>query len=63
MADPNDKQDDIAIIEERDGSAVVDLPDNMLDGVGDDDQQSAKADGGNVRDDDADHPDDDDELR
>ena len=63
MADPKDKQDDIAIMEEQDGSAVVDLPENMLDGVGDDGQQSAKADGGNVRDDDADHPDDDDELR
>ena len=63
MADPKDKQDDIAIMEEQDGSAVVDLPENMLDGVANDDQQASKADGGNVRDDDADHPDDDDELR
>lgn len=63
MADPKDKQDDIAIMEEQDGSAVVDLPENMLGNVSDDDQSSAKADGGNVRDDDADHPDDDDELR
>ena len=63
MADPNDKQEDIAIMEEQDGSAVVDLPENMLDGVENDGQQDAKADGGNVRDDDADHPDDDDELR
>ena len=63
MADPKDKQDDIAIMEEQDGSAVVDLPENMLEGVENDDQQASKADGGNVRDDDADHPDDDDELR
>jgi hypothetical protein len=59
MADPNNKQDDIAIIEERDGSAVVDLPETMLQ----DDVLEEKAEGGNVRDDDADHPDDDDELR
>jgi hypothetical protein len=59
MADPNNKQDDIAIIEERDGSAVVDLPENMLQ----DDAPEEKAEGGNARDDDADHPDDDDELR
>ena len=58
MADPNDKQEDIAIMEEQDGSAVVDLPEKMLQGENFDE----KADGGNVRDDDADHPDDDDEL-
>jgi hypothetical protein len=59
MADPNDKQDDIAVVEEQDGSAVVDLPEKMLQG----EDFEEKADGGNVRDDDADHPDDDDELR
>jgi hypothetical protein len=59
MADPKDKQDDIAIMEEQDGSAVVELPDNMLQ----DDVPEGKADGGNVNDDDADHPDDDAELR
>lgn len=59
MADPNDKQDDIAIMEEQDGSAVVELPDNMLQ----DEVPEGKADGGNVNDDDADHPDDDAELR
>lgn len=63
MADPKDKQDDIAIMEEQDGSAVVELPENMLDGVANDDQQGSKADGGIVNDDDADHPDDDAELR
>jgi hypothetical protein len=59
MADPKDKQDDIAIMEEQDGSAVVDLPDNMLQ----DDGFEEKAEGGSARDDDADHPDDDDDLR
>jgi hypothetical protein len=63
MADPKDKQDDIAIMEEQDGSAVVELPENMLDGVANDDQQGSKADGGSVNDEDADHPDDDAELR
>jgi hypothetical protein len=59
MADPKDTQDDIDVIEAQDGSATVDLPENMLQ----DDPLEGKADGGNVRDDDADHPDDDDELR
>jgi hypothetical protein len=66
MADPKDKQDDIAIMEERDGSAVVDLPENMLEGIDGDDQnasQDAKNDGGSVNSDDEDHPDDDAELR
>jgi hypothetical protein len=59
MADPNDKQEDIAIMEEQDGSAVVDLPENLLQ----DEIPESRADGGNVNDDDADHPDDDAELR
>ena len=59
MADPKDTQDDIDVIEAQDGSATVDLPETMLQ----DDPLEGKADGGNVRDDDADHPDDDDELR
>ena len=62
MANPKDKQDDIAVVEEQDGSAVVDLPENMLYGV-EEDSQEARADGGRVSDEDADHPDDDDELR
>ena len=41
---------------------MVDLPENMLDGV-EEDSQEARADGGRVSDEDADHPDDDDELR
>jgi hypothetical protein len=66
MADPKEKQDEIDIVESQDGSATVDLPENMLEGVEGDDQnapQAAKNDGGSVQDDDADHPDDDDELR
>lgn len=66
MADPKENQDEIAVMEERDGSAVVDLPENMLEGIEGDDQNTprdAKNDGGSVNDDDADHPDDDDELR
>lgn len=66
MADSKDTQDDIAVVEGQDGSATVDLPENMLDGVveGDgDDSPSGKADGGSASDEDADHPDDDDELR
>jgi hypothetical protein len=47
MADPKDKQDDIAIMEEQDGSAVVDLPENLLQ----DDVPESRADGGNVNDD------------
>lgn len=59
MADSNDKQDDIAIMEGQDGSAVVDMPENMLGDEGLD----SKAEGGSASDEDADHPDDDDDLR
>jgi hypothetical protein len=66
MADPKENQDDIAVIEGQDGSATVDLPDGLLDD-GDDKQLNPiqpgeKAEGG-VVDEDADHPDDDAELR
>lgn len=66
MADPKENQDEIAIVEGQDGSATVDLPENMLDGDEGGDQNAAKDaknEGGSVQDDDADHPDDDDELR
>jgi hypothetical protein len=66
MADSKDKQDEIAVSESQDGSAVVDLPENMLAGMEGDDNDAPKqekAEGGNVNDDDNDHPDDDDELR
>jgi hypothetical protein len=62
MADSKDKTDDIEIVEGQDGSATVDLPDTLLDGVEGDDAQG-KAEGGRASDDDADHPDDDEELR
>ena len=59
MADPKDKQEEIAIMEEQDGSAVVDLPNSMVDDVIEGEEKSA---GGQVNDDE-DHPDDDEELR
>ena len=66
MADPNEKQDDIAVVEGQDGSATVDLPHDLL-ADGEDDglnpiQAEKNKDGGSV-DDDADHPDDDEDLR
>lgn len=63
MADANEKQDNMAVIEGQDGSAVVDLPEGMIDVVEGDAPPAEKADGGRVADDDADHPDDDEELR
>ena len=63
MAENTEKNDEIAVIEGKDGSAVADLPENM---VMDDDlttevQENQTKQGGS--DADADHPDDDDELR
>jgi hypothetical protein len=66
MAKQEDKSDDLAVLEAQDGSATVDLPDGMLQGMEDDgqnDPKPEKSEGGNVNDDDTDHPDDDDELR
>jgi len=66
MAKQEDKSDDLAVLESQDGSATVDLPENMLDGMEDDgqkDEKVEKSQGGDVNDDDTDHPDDDDELR
>jgi hypothetical protein len=66
MAENTEKNDEIAVIEGQDGSATVDLPENMLlddqsDGdVVDNKEVSSKKEG---LDQDADHPDDDDELR
>jgi hypothetical protein len=62
MADPKEKDDEIAVMEAQDGSATVDLPEALLDGVEDIDLD-AKNDGGSVNPDDEDHPDDDAELR
>ena len=66
MAKQEDKSDDLAVLEAQDGSATVDLPEDMLQGMDDDGQEGQKAeksDGGSVNDDDTDHPDDDEELR
>ena len=66
MADPKEKDDDIAIMEAQDGSAVVELPENMtfddLEG-GESDEKSAKSAQNDQSGEDADHPDDSDELR
>ena len=66
MADPKEKDDDIAIMEAQDGSAVVELPENMtfddLEG-GESDEKSAKSNQNDQSGEDADHPDDSDELR
>ena len=62
MADPKEKDDEIAVMEAQDGSATVDLPEALLDGVEDSDLD-AKNDGGSINSDDEDHPDDDAELR
>lgn len=66
MADPKEKDDDIAVIEGQDGSATVDLPEDLLEDGGDDNNsgsQSAQGDADGGQDDDADHPDDNEELR
>ena len=63
MAENNET---LEVIEGQDGSATVDLPEKMLDGVENDADAgtpNAKAEGGQVADDDQDHPDDDEELR
>jgi hypothetical protein len=57
---------ELNIEEGKDGSAVVDLPDNMLSDDGNDVKESLsgeKAEGGGVDSEDLDHPDDDQELR
>jgi hypothetical protein len=63
MSEIKEKPDDIEIIESQDGSATVDLSDELL---GDDEpgaaKQAEKA-SSDANDDDSDHPDDDEELR
>ncbi len=66
MADPKEKDNDLAILESQDGSATVEIPENML--TGDDfDGETPPAEpqkaGGEVNSEDDDHPDDDAELR
>ena len=66
MADPNEKDTEIAVMEAQDGSATVDLPDGLID---DDVQDGANmAQGGQTddsgpNDEDSDHPGDNEELR
>ena len=62
MADPKDKSEEISVQESQDGSAMVDLPETMLEGV-ESNAQEAISDGNGVSEEDTDHPDDDDELR
>lgn len=57
---------ELNVEEGKDGSAVVDLPENMIDNDEPEDKKEpaqGKAEGGDVSDDDQDHPDDDQALR
>jgi hypothetical protein len=66
MATTEQKVDDLDIQESQDGSAVVELPENLLidgDSDGGQAQITQKAEGGQTSDDDDDHPDDSDSLR
>lgn len=66
MADPKEKDDDLAVIEGQDGSATVELPENLLDS---DEQDAESADSvekptpEGAHEDDDDHPSDSEELR
>lgn len=62
MSEVKENKDEIAVVESQDGSATVDLPENMLDLAGEEPVQG-QSEGGKVDDGDVDHPDDDDELR
>jgi len=66
MADKENKDDDLAVIESQDGSAVVEIDPKMLEGEPSHEQNGfdRAKEGGQVSNDaDDDHPDDDDELR
>lgn len=66
MADNKENSEELAIMEAQDGSATVDLPENLMNFEEDGVQNPApekKADGGQPQGDDDDHPDDDDDLR
>jgi hypothetical protein len=66
MSTDTKEQLELSIEEGQDGSAVVDLPENMIDNDEPEAKnaiESRKADGGEVSDDDQDHPDDDQALR
>lgn len=62
MTDEKSKEIEIYVKEEKDGSAVVDMPDNI--DMGDDlDDDLKEASGGSVEEDEPDHPDDTDAVR
>lgn len=69
MAETTEKAEELAVIEGQDGSATINLPENMLDDNDDqqnDAVQAENAEGGQVQDDqndDVDHPSDNAELR
>ena len=66
MSTDTKEQLELSIEEGKDGSAVVDLPENMIDNDEPEAKsapESRKAEGGDVSDDDQDHPDDDQALR
>jgi len=66
MAKTEDKSEELSFSESQDGSATVDLPENMIGNEveeGGNASINEKAEGGNVTTDDDDHPDDDEELR
>lgn len=66
MADPKEKDADLAIMEAQDGSATVELPDDLLSGddfEGENPPAEPQKAGGEVNSEDDDHPDDDAELR
>ena len=66
MSTDTKEQMELSIEEGKDGSAVVDLPENMIDNDEPEVKiapESRKAEGGDVSDDDQDHPDDDQALR
>jgi hypothetical protein len=63
MSKNKQNEADLIIDEGQDGSAVVDLPENMVSDDVEEGVTEEKAEGGSVNDDDADHPDDGEELR
>ena len=66
MSTDTKEQMELSIEEGKDGSAVVDLPENMIDNDEPEVKsapETRKAEGGDVSDDDQDHPDDDQALR
>jgi hypothetical protein len=66
MADPNEKETEIAVMEAQDGSAMVDLPAGLIDEdvqEGGNMAQGGQPDDSGPNDEDSDHPGDDEELR